>query len=273
MVDIVFLGDIVGRSGREVVLAMLPEIQERLKPHVIIANVENAAGGFGATPEICKELFESGIHVLTSGNHIWDQESIRGYISKEQRLLRPLNFPQHLPGRGVYAHELLNGQSVIVINLMGNVFMDPLNLAFPSVQEVLKSYPLNASTIAGIVVDFHAECTAEKMALAHYLDGKVSVVLGTHTHIPTADAQIFSHGTGFQADAGMCGDYNSVLGMQPQEPIQRFAQRIRHKRYETTKGDGTLCGVFVRINEMGLCSYISPLIQGPRLRCVWPAPD
>ena len=267
---ILFLGDLVGRSGREAVLNHLPTLQDRLRPDVIIANVENAAGGFGVTEEICKTLFAAGIHVLTSGNHIWDQSETKSYISREPRLLRPLNYPSTLPGKGLYEHKLPSGKSFIIVNVMGNVFMEHLDSAFPAVGEAIKSYPLSSPQIAGIFVDYHAETTAEKIAFAHYLDGKITCVVGTHTHVPTADACILDGGTGLQSDAGMCGDYNSVIGMRPEEPLNRFLNKVRNKRFEPASGEGTVCGVFVEVGENGLCSSISPLIIGPRLRNHWP---
>ena len=268
--NIVFLGDVVGRSGREAVFKYLPKIKAELKPDVIIINVENAAGGFGVTKEICDEFFEAGVDVLTSGNHIWDQKKTKSYIGQEPRLLRPLNFPKTAPGKGICEHTLPNGKKVIVLNLMGNLFMEHLDSAFPLIDEALKPYPLSNPQIAGIVVDFHAEATGEKIALAHFLKGRVSFVVGTHTHLPTADAQIFEGGTAFQADAGMCGDYDSAIGMVHDEPVRRFVEKIRGNRFEPALGEGTVCGTFVKTNDKGQATYISPIIIGPRLRNVWP---
>lgn len=268
--NIVFLGDIVGRAGREAVLNHLPTIKDRLKPDVIIVNVENAAGGFGVTREICQDLFDAGAHVLTSGNHIWDQKETRGFINQEPRLLRPLNYPETIPGKGLYEHTLPTGKRIIVMNLMGNLFMEHLDSSFATIDSALKPYPLSSPSIAAIVVDFHGEATAEKLALAHYLDGRVTLVVGTHTHVPTADAQILDKGTAVQSDAGMCGDYNSVIGMKPKEPIRRFTEKVKQSRFEPSLGEATVCGVFVKANAKGLSDFISPLIIGPRLKNSWP---
>lgn len=268
--NIVFLGDIVGRSGREAVLKYLPEIKSRLKPEAIIINVENAAGGYGVTEEICNSFFEAGVDVLTSGNHIWDQKKTKSYIGNQPRLLRPLNFPIQTPGNGLYEHKLNSGKSIIVLNAMGNLFMEHLDSAFPLIDEALKPYPLTSPHIAAIIVDFHAEASSEKQALAHYLDGRVTLVVGTHTHVPTADAQILDKGTAMQVDAGMCGDYNSVIGMLPDEAIRRFMDKTKGSQFEPSAGEGTVCGVFLKANDKGLCQAISPLIIGPRLRNIWP---
>ena len=267
---IVFLGDVVGRSGREAVLKHLPQIKDELKPDLIVINVENAAGGFGITESICQDFFDAGVGVLTSGNHIWDQKKTFGFIDREPRLLRPLNYPSQTPGRGLYEHELLNGKKIIVVNLMANLFMEHLDSAFPAIDQALKPYPLSSPQIAAIIVDFHGEASAEKLALAHYLDGRVTLVVGTHTHTPTADAQILRGGTAIQSDAGMCGDYNSVIGMTPEEPIRRFREKIKKGRLEPSSGEGTICGVFVKANAQGFCETISPLIVGPNLRNIWP---
>lgn len=268
--NIVFLGDVVGRSGREAVYKYLPEIQMRLKPDVVIVNVENAAGGFGVNRKICQEMFDAGVHVLTSGNHIWDQSDTRAFINQEPRLLRPINYPDSTPGKGVYEHLLPSGKKIVVCNVMGNLFMEDLDSTFPAVENALKPYRLSSPDIAAIVIDIHAEASAEKIALAHHLDGRVTFVVGTHTHTPTSDAQILDGGTSVQLDAGMCGDYNSAIGMIPDEPIHRFLYRIRTKRFEPSLGEGTVCGVFVKANEKGLSESICPIIVGPRLRNIWP---
>ncbi|MBT5185206.1 MAG: TIGR00282 family metallophosphoesterase [Kordiimonadaceae bacterium] len=267
---IIYLGDILGRSGRKIVAEKLPEISEKLKPDAIIVNGENAAAGFGITGKISDELFEQGIDVISTGNHIWDQKDIKSYINNEPRLIRPINFPTGTPGKGSVVVEDKRGRRTLVINVMGRVFMDPLDDPFRSVDEELKKHRLG-STVDFILVDVHAEATSEKMAMGQYLDGRVSCVVGTHCHIPTADAQIFDGGTAYQTDAGMCGDYNSVIGMDKVEPINRFLKKVRGNRFAPALGEGTLCGIYVESdNKTGLATRIEPIRMGARLKETFP---
>lgn len=262
---IVYLGDLVGRSGRKIVAEKLPEIKERLKPDAIIVNGENAAAGFGITEKIAKELLDEGVDVISTGNHVWDQKDIKSYINTEPRVIRPINYPEGTPGKGSVVVEDNRGRKILVINVMGRVFMDPLDDPFKAVDQELKKHRLGA-TANFILVDIHAEATSEKMAMGHYLDGRVSVVIGTHSHIPTADAQIFDGGTAYQTDAGMCGDYNSVIGMDKAEPISRFTKKLRGDRYSPALGDGTLCGVYIESDDKtGLATRIEPIRIGARL--------
>jgi metallophosphoesterase (TIGR00282 family) len=262
---IVYLGDLVGRSGRNIVADKLPEIKERLKPDAIIVNGENAAAGFGITEKIATELFNLGVDVISTGNHVWDQKDIKSYINTEPRVIRPINYPEGTPGKGSIIIEDKRGRRALIINVMGRVFMDPLDDPFKVVDQELKKHRLGA-TVNFALVDIHAEATSEKMAMGQYLDGRVSVVIGTHSHIPTADAQIFDGGTAYQTDAGMCGDYNSVIGMDKAEPINRFTKKLRGDRYSPALGDGTLCGVYIESDDKtGLATRIDPIRMGPRL--------
>jgi len=272
---ILFIGDIMGRSGRDALSKHLPSLRERLKSDVVIVNGENAAHGSGITKKICEQFYELGVDCITTGNHIWGQRDIILYIDKDPRLLRPVNYPENTPGNGLYKHQLPDGRTITIINVMGNVFMPPpeLNDSFASVNKALQNISLGKTTDA-IFIDIHAEATSEKMAMGHYLDGRVSVVVGTHTHIPTADAQIFKGGTGFQADAGMTGDYDSVIGMRKDIPIQKFVKKMPTERMKPADGEGTVCGIFVVTDDKTcLARYISPVRVGPNLREIIPEFD
>lgn len=267
---VVYLGDIMGRSGRKIVAEKLPEIKERLKPDFIVVNGENAAAGFGITSKIAKELFEIGVDVISTGNHVWDQKETKTYINTEKRLIRPINFPAGTSGKGSIVVEDTRGRKMLVVNAMGRVFMDALDDPFKAVDEELKKYPLGSS-VKFVLVDIHAEATSEKMAMGQFLDGRASLVVGTHSHVPTADAQIFDGGTAYQTDAGMCGDYDSVIGMDKAEPINRFTKKVRGDRYTPANGDGTLCGVFVETDDKtGLAKRIDPIRMGARLHETFP---
>ena len=243
----------------------MPEIKDKLKPDAIVVNGENAAAGYGITEKIANSLFDMGVSVISTGNHVWDQKETKSYINKEPRLIRPINFPSGTPGKGSAIYEDNRGRRMLVINAMGRVFMDPLDDPFRAVEEELKKHRLG-STIHFILVDIHAEATSEKMAMGQFLDGRVSLVVGTHSHIPTADAQIFDGGTAYQTDAGMCGDYNSVIGMEKDEPISRFTKKLRGNRFTPALGEGTLCGVFVETDDKtGLAKRIEPIRMGARL--------
>ncbi len=267
---VVYLGDIMGRSGRKIVAEKLPEIKERLKPDFIVVNGENAAAGFGIASKIVKELFEMGVDVISTGNHVWDQKETKTYINTEKRLIRPINFPAGTSGKGSIVVEDTRGRRMLVVNAMGRVFMDALDDPFKAVDEELKKYPLGSS-VKFVLVDIHAEATSEKMAMGQFLDGRASLVVGTHSHVPTADAQIFDGGTAYQTDAGMCGDYDSVIGMDKAEPINRFTKKVRGDRYTPANGDGTLCGVFVETDDKtGLAKRIDPIRMGARLHETFP---
>lgn len=263
--QILFLGDIVGRSGRDAVTAYLPKLREKLAPDVIIANGENAAAGFGITQKIAREFFAMGIHCLTTGNHVWDQRELVGQIDQEPNLLRPLNYPDGTPGRGATIITTAGGKKILIINAMARLFMDALDDPFAVIQKFLTQHRLGQS-VAAIFVDFHGEASSEKMAFAHYLDGRVSVVVGTHTHVPTADAMILPGGTAYQTDAGMCGDYDSVIGMKKEVPIAKFTRKLPTDRMSPADGEATLCGIFVTTDDTtGKATAIRPIRIGGKL--------
>ena len=262
--NLLFIGDIVGKPGRDVVLAELPRLRESLKLDCVIANGENAAGGFGLTRAIAEEFFAAGIDVISTGNHWADQKEIYGLIEQEDRILRPVNYPKGTPGKGANLYALPGGGSILVINVMGRVFMDPLDDPFAAVARELDACPLGEAADA-IVIDIHAEATSEKMAMGHFCDGRASLVVGTHTHAPTADAQIVPGGTAFQSDAGACADYDSVIGMEMTEPLRRFTTKMPSTRYSPATGPATLCAVFVQTGANGLATRIEPVRVGGRL--------
>jgi metallophosphoesterase (TIGR00282 family) len=263
--NLLLLGDVIGRPGRDAAAAELPALKAALKPDLIIANGENAAGGFGLTRAVAEEFFAMGIDVITSGNHWADQKEILTYIDTEDRILRPANYPKGTPGRGANLYRTPAGQSVLVINAMGRVFMDALDDPFAAVERELSACHLGEGADA-IVVDFHAEATSEKMAMGHFCDGRASMVIGTHSHVPTADAQILPGGTAYQSDAGACADYDSVIGMDKNEPLQRFLRKLPTQRYSPASGPATLCGVFVATGAKGLATRIEPVRAGGRLK-------
>jgi metallophosphoesterase (TIGR00282 family) len=267
--NILFLGDIVGRPGRDVVAAELQGLRTRLKLDLVIVNGENAAGGFGLTRAIAQEFFALGVDVISTGNHWADQKEIYTLIEEEDRIIRPCNFPKGTPGRGATLVATASGARVLVVNAMGRVFMDALDDPFAAVDRELNACPLGEGADA-VVVDMHAEATSEKMAMGHFCDGRASLVVGTHQHIPTADAQILPGGTAFQADAGACADYDSVIGMDKTEPLQRFTRKLPTQRYSPATGPATLCGVFVQTGKNGLAARIDPVRLGGRLKQAMP---
>jgi metallophosphoesterase (TIGR00282 family) len=262
-----FFGDVIGRSGREGLAEHLPGLRRRLGLDFVIVNAENAAAGFGITESTARELFESGADCLTLGNHSWDQKEALTYIVREPRLIRPLNYPRlaDAPGRGSQLFQTDSGKQILVINLLGRVHMDSLDDPFAAVDRELDACPLGAVADA-VVVDMHAEATSEKMAMGHFCDGRASLVVGTHTHVPTADAQILLGGTAYQTDAGGCCDYDSVIGNDKEEPLRRFTTRISGGRYKPASGPATVCGVFVETHPgTGLARRVEPIRIGGRL--------
>ena len=258
---ILFLGDVMGRSGRHSLRDHLPKAITDHKIDFVIANGENAAGGFGITESICNELYSYGVNVITTGNHLWDQKEITNYIDKDQNLLKPYNFAEGSPGLGFNIYELDNKEKIAVINIMGNLFMRSCDNAFFKIEEVLQK--IDVKDLSFIFVDFHAEASSEKMAMGHHLDGRVTAVVGTHTHVPTADATIMEHGTAYQTDAGMCGDYDSVIGTKKQEFVRKFAtQDTERKRVPPADGVGTLCGVII---ESQHDNFLAKNIQSIRI--------
>jgi metallophosphoesterase (TIGR00282 family) len=262
---ILFLGDIIGKPGRDVVAAELPRLKDSLDLDLVIANGENAAGGFGLTRAIAQDFFAVGIDVITTGNHWADQKEILTFIGDEDRVLRPRNYPPGTPGRGANLYQTRKGERALVINVMGRVFMDALDDPFASVEAELAACPLGEAADA-VVVDIHAEATSEKMGMAQFCDGRVSFVVGTHQHIPTADAQILPNGTAYQTDAGACADYDSVIGMEKYQPVQRFVTKMNTGRFTPATGPATLCGVFVETGARGLATRIEPVRVGGRLK-------
>ncbi|PKQ05437.1 MAG: metallophosphoesterase [Alphaproteobacteria bacterium HGW-Alphaproteobacteria-11] len=267
---LLFLGDIVGRSGRDALVAELPGLRRQLGLDFVIVNGENAAGGFGITGAICDDVFDAGADVITLGNHSWDQREALVHIEREPRLIRPVNYPSGTPGRGATLVESASGARVLVVNALGRVFMEALDCPFEAVDRQLDACPLGQAADA-IVVDMHAEATSEKMAMGHFCDGRASLVVGTHSHVPTADAQVLPGGTAYQTDAGMCGDYNSVIGMEKDEPLNRFTTKIPSGRFQPAMGPATLCGVFVETDAAsGLALRVEPVRIGGRLRAALP---
>ncbi|MCP2680660.1 TIGR00282 family metallophosphoesterase [Maricaulaceae bacterium NA33B04] len=264
-----FFGDVVGKSGRQGIMDYLPSLKERLQLDFVIINAENAAGGFGITERTANELYEAGADVLTLGNHAWDQNEALTYIEREPRLLRPVNYPEGAaPGRGSSLYDLPDGRRVLVINVMLRLFMQPLEDPFAAVDRELNAAPLGAVTDA-IIVDMHGEATSEKNALGVYSDGRASLVVGTHTHIPTADHRVLPGGTAYQTDAGMCGDYDSVIGMEKDEPVNRFVTHMRSSRFQTANGPATVCGLLVETDDStGLAISCSPIRVGGVLEAV-----
>ncbi|HEY1928339.1 MAG TPA: TIGR00282 family metallophosphoesterase [Caulobacteraceae bacterium] len=265
--NIAFFGDVVGRAGRDGLAEHLPGLRRRLSLDFVIVNAENAAAGFGVTEATARELFDAGADCLTLGNHSWDQKEALTYIVREPRLIRPLNYPamSKAPGRGAQLFEAPGGRRVLVINLLGRVHMDALDDPFAAVDAELAACPLGEAADA-VVVDMHAEATSEKMAMGHFCDGRASLVVGTHTHVPTADAQILEQGTAYQTDAGACADYDSVIGNHKEEPLRRFTTRISGGRYKPAEGPATVCGVFVETDPTtGLAQRIEPIRIGGRL--------
>lgn len=262
---LLFLGDLVGRAGRDVVVEKLPGLRRDLGVDFVVANGENAAGGFGITQKICDDLYAAGVDCVTTGNHVWDQKETVSFIGGDPRLLRPINFPAGTPGKGSGIYQTPKGKKVLVANLMGRLFMDPLDDPFLHADTLLKTNRL-AGNVDAILLDFHAEATSEKMAFGHFVDGRASFVVGTHTHVPTADHMILSKGTAYQSDAGMCGDYDSVIGMEKSTPIARFTKKLPTERLAAAAGPGTLCGVFVETDDAtGLAKRIDPVRVGGRL--------
>jgi metallophosphoesterase (TIGR00282 family) len=259
---ILFLGDIVGRSGRDAVIARMPELRRSLDLDLVIANAENAAHGFGLTAAICQQLYDAGVDAITTGNHVWDQRELIGTIDADPRLVRPLNFPAGTPGRGTTIVEARGGGRVLVANAMTRLFMDPLDDPFAGLARALASERLGR-TVAAIVVDVHGEASSEKQAIGALLDGSVSLVVGTHTHVPTADARILPGGTAYQTDAGMCGDYDSIIGMRKQGATERFVRKMPGERLQPADGEATVCGLLVETDSAtGLARSVAPLRLG-----------
>lgn len=268
---ILFLGDLVGRAGREAAISAIPGLRVRLGIDVVVVNAENASHGFGLAPDMAEALFAAGADVITLGNHAWDRKEIIPYIAGEKRVIRPLNFPPGTPGAGSVLVHLTDGRKILVVNAMGRLFMDPLDCPFRATTELLTRHRLGV-TVNAIFIDLHAEATSEKMAFAHAFDGQVSAVIGTHTHCPSADQQILPAGTAFMSDAGMCGDYDSVIGMIKGPSIARFFKKMPGERLGPAEGEATICGALVETDSRGIAIRIEPLRLGGRLAPAMPAP-
>jgi metallophosphoesterase (TIGR00282 family) len=262
---ILFLGDIVGISGCSKIMNNLLDLIKVNEINFVIVNGENAAdAGVGLTKEICEDFFNCGVNVITTGNHVWDQKEIMNFIDKEKRLLRPKNLFEPAPGRGFEIYTTKEGFKIGVLNLMGNVFMKKCNDVFETSENFIKKYKLKKD-YDFLVVDFHGEITSEKNAIGYFFDGKATLVIGTHTHIPTNDARVLKNGTAYQTDAGMCGDYDSVIGMDKENSLNRFLKKNSVKHFPA-KGEATLSGVIVDCNlENGLANKIQSFIFGGQL--------
>lgn len=262
---LLFIGDVVGRSGRAIVAERLPGLIRDWKLDCVIVNGENSAGGFGITEAIYNEFIDLGADAITLGNHSWDQREALVFIERAPRLVRPLNFPKGTPGRGAAMIEAKNGARVLVVNALGRIFIDPLDDPFTAIDNELNACALGKDADA-VVIDMHAEATSEKQSMGYFVDGRATLVVGTHTHVPTADCQILPAGTAYMSDAGMTGDYDSVIGMIKDEPLSRFLRRISSSKFEPALGPATLCGVAVETNDRtGLASRIGAVRLGPRL--------
>ena len=263
---IFFLGDIVGKSGMLAVIKNLKDILKKKKIYFVVVNGENAADqGIGITEAISNDLFNSGVDVITTGNHVWDQKETIKHIEKEPRLLRPENLTSNSPGKGFGIYESKNGFKVGVLNLMGNIFMKKCDDVFESAKIFKNKYKLKED-YDFLIVDFHGEITSEKMAMGHFFDGKATLVVGTHTHVPTNDVRILINGTAYQTDAGMCGDYDSVIGMNKTNSLNRFLKKASIKHFPA-EGNATLCGLIVECNTSnGLAEKVEPFIYGGELK-------
>ncbi|MGS4946676.1 TIGR00282 family metallophosphoesterase [Meridianimarinicoccus sp. RP-17] len=268
---ILFLGDVMGRSGRSAIRDRLPGLRERLCADFVIVNGENATSGAGLSAEHAKLLFESGADCVTLGDHAFDQREMMSHIEREPRILRPLNYAKGAPGHGHRLFTLPDGRRILVAQALGQVFMKrPFDDPFSALDRVLKAHPLGGMAQA-VVVDIHAEATSEKMATGHFCNGRASVVVGTHTHVPTGDAQILPDGTAYLTDAGMCGDYLSVIGMDPAEPLRRFVTGMGKGRFVPATGEATLSGLFVDTDDRtGQARAVSMIRDGGRLQTAVP---
>jgi hypothetical protein len=259
---ILFVGDIVGRSGRTIFYERVAGLIRDWKLDLVVVNGENAAGGFGITEAIYRDLLDAGADAITLGNHAWDQREALVFIERAERLIRPINYPAGTPGRGAAMIEAKNGARVLVVNAMGRIFMDPLDDPFAAVERELGACPLGKAADA-VIVDIHAEATSEKQSMGFFCDGRASLVVGTHTHAPTADLRILPGGTAFVSDVGMTGDYNSVIGMTKEEPLQRFLRKISSSRFEAASGPATLCALALETDPAtGLATRVGAVRLG-----------
>jgi metallophosphoesterase (TIGR00282 family) len=268
---ILFIGDVVGRTGRDAIVEHLPKAIADWKIDLAVVNGENAAGGFGITEAIYNDFIDAGADAVTLGNHSWNQKEALVFIERAPRLVRPINYMPGTPGRGAALIETRNGQRALVINALGRLFMEPVDDPFAMIDREIEACPLRQAADA-IVVDFHCEATSEKQGAGHFCDGRVSLVVGTHTHIPTSDHQILPNGTAYMTDAGMTGDYDSIIGMQKAEPLRRFTTGIPSGRFEPATGVATMSGIAVETDDAtGLAIRVAPVRIGGRLEPAVPA--
>ncbi|MEL7459456.1 MAG: TIGR00282 family metallophosphoesterase [Pseudomonadota bacterium] len=270
---ILFLGDVVGRSGRDALAARLPALRTDWKLDFVVVNGENATNGIGLSPDHAAGFFDAGADVVTLGDHAFDQKDMLGHIDKEPRIIRPINFAKTAPGVGARVFDAPGRRKVLVAQVLGQVFMKrPFDDPFSAIDTVLKTHP-RGGVVAASLVDVHCEATSEKMAMGHWCAGRASLVVGTHTHVPTSDAMILAGGTAYLTDAGMCGDYNSVIGMEKDEPMRRFLTGMGKGRFTPAAGEATLSGVFVETDDKtGAAVAVAPVRQGGRLAQAGPAP-
>ncbi len=266
----IYIGDVVGRTGRKAVVENLADLRRRLDLDFVVLNGENAAHGFGITRKICQEFYGAGVDVITSGNHAYDNKDILVSVEEDKHFIRPLNLPAGSPGRGAWLYDLADDRKVLVAQVMGRLFMGDYGDPFQAIDQELDGLALGSGADC-IIVDIHAEATSEKMAMGHYLDGRVTLVVGSHTHVPSADQQILGGGTAYMTDIGMCGDYDSVIGMKKDVAIARFSKPDSPERLEPAKGEATLCAVVVETDDRtGLAKTVEPLRLGGRLAPAWP---
>ena len=267
---LLFIGDVVGRAGRAAIAEHVPVLRRQLALDFVVCNGENAAGGFGITETIAQDFLNAGVDCITLGNHAFDQREALVFIERAPHVLRPLNYPSGTPGRGAWLYETARGERVLVMSVIGRVFMDAMDDPFAAVERELAACPLGLACDAAIL-DIHAEASSEKQALANFADGRVSLAIGTHTHVPTADWRILPNGAAFQTDAGMTGDYDSVIGMDKEEPIRRFTRKTPGSRFEPAEGAATLCGLFVETGADGLAKKVEAVRLGGALASTLPA--
>ncbi len=263
---ILFLGDVMGRAGRAAVAAHLPRLRDEWRLDFVVVNGENATSGMGLSGDHAKVLLDAGADVITLGDHAFDQKDMLTFVEKEQRIIRPINFSKAAPGSGARVFAAKGGRKVLVAQVLGQVFMKrPFDDPFSALDATLRQYPMGGQVQASLI-DFHCEATSEKMAAGHFCDGRASIVVGTHTHVPTADAMILPGGTAYLTDAGMCGDYNSVIGMDKAEPMRRFVTGMPKTRFTPALGEATLSGLYIETDDRtGKATRVAPVRQGGRL--------
>ncbi len=263
---ILFLGDVMGRAGRQAITDHLPRLRTDWALDFVVVNGENATSGMGLSGNHARAILDAGADCVTLGDHAFDQKDMLQFIESEPRIIRPLNFSKAAPGKGARVFSTAAGQKVLVAQALGQVFMKrPFDDPFSALETVFRTHPLGGAVDA-VVVDFHCEATSEKMAMGHWCDGRASLMVGTHTHVPTSDAMILGRGCAYLTDAGMCGDYNSVIGMQRDEPLRRFITGMPKERFAPALGEATLSGVYIETGEGGRASRVVPVRQGGLLQ-------